>query len=312
MTNRVKVLYIAGWGGSGTTLIDNVMGQLDGCWSTGELHALWEGLRDGRHRCGCGMWIGHCPFWTEVLRTAFPGGVDPAAVVRWQNETARMRRFPAVVRAVRGGRAPRAVRAYSDISARLYRGIAEVAGADVVVDSSKVPSYAALLGSMPEVEAYVVQLVRDPRAVAYSWGRRDAPKSLVDSTIHWVAWNAATDVVRRLSGGSRSMLIRYEDFALAPQDVTARLARMVDRDPAQLPFSDPRTVILSRNHTVSGNRSRFRVGPVAVSLDDEWTRSFTGPPRLATTMLALPMLYRVGYRVRVEKVPGVRAEAAST
>jgi len=33
-----KVLYIAGWGRSGSTILDNVLGQLDGCFSTGELN----------------------------------------------------------------------------------------------------------------------------------------------------------------------------------------------------------------------------------------------------------------------------------
>lgn len=41
----VKVLYVIGWGRSGSTILDNVLGQLDGCFSTGELHYFWERQR---------------------------------------------------------------------------------------------------------------------------------------------------------------------------------------------------------------------------------------------------------------------------
>ena len=38
----VKVLYVTAWRRSGSTILDDVLGQLDGCFSTGELHYLWE------------------------------------------------------------------------------------------------------------------------------------------------------------------------------------------------------------------------------------------------------------------------------
>ena len=37
-----KILYVAGWGRSGTTLLDNVLGQVEGFVSTGELHNIWQ------------------------------------------------------------------------------------------------------------------------------------------------------------------------------------------------------------------------------------------------------------------------------
>ena len=69
---------------------------------------------------------------------------------------------------------------------RLYRAIGEVTGARLIIDSSKVPSGAALL-SHAGVEAHLLHVVRDPRVVAYSWQRpkahRDRPKP-VDMRAH--------------------------------------------------------------------------------------------------------------------------------
>src|SRR2546423_11254588 len=61
-----KILYIAGWGRSGTTLFDNILGQLDGFFSGGELRYVWEG-----RLCGCGVLVSECEIWSEVLDDAF-------------------------------------------------------------------------------------------------------------------------------------------------------------------------------------------------------------------------------------------------
>ena len=55
--------------------------------------------------------------------------------------------------------------------ARLYAAIAEVSGAELVIDSSKHPSLAHCLRWQDGVDLRVLHLVRDSRAVAYSWGR---------------------------------------------------------------------------------------------------------------------------------------------
>lgn len=65
-----------------------------------------------------------------------------------------------------------ALRGSVGIAARLYAAAAEVTGARLLIDSSKRPSDAALLRLLPDVEPFYLQLVRDPRAVAFSWQRR--------------------------------------------------------------------------------------------------------------------------------------------
>jgi hypothetical protein len=298
---RLKVVYVAGWGGSGTTIIDNVLGQVEGWHSTGELHALWPGLRDGRYRCGCGTWIGNCAFWSSVVESGFgrAGRIDPNpdTMVGWQDRAARMRRFPGVMRSVRRANPSPEVAAYADASYRLYSAIAAVSGARVVVDSSKVPSYAALLRLMPDIEPYVVHLVRDPRAVAHSWRRRGS-RNAIDSTGHWMLWNLAVNAVRRTFDPARSIVVRYEDFASRPSAVIADIVRMVgERDGVPLPFLDEHTARLAPNHTVSGNKSRFRIGDVRVELDRAWEEESPAISRATSTLVSLPLLTSFGYRI---------------
>ncbi|MBA3432215.1 MAG: hypothetical protein H0U16_12145, partial [Actinobacteria bacterium] len=50
----LKVLFIMGWTRSGSTILDNLLGEVEGFFSTGELHYLWRrGLLEGR-LCSCG------------------------------------------------------------------------------------------------------------------------------------------------------------------------------------------------------------------------------------------------------------------
>ena len=72
-----RILFVGGEGRSGTTLLDQLLGQVPGVASTGELFAIWEhGVLDD-DRCGCGAPFSACPVWSAVGELAF-GGWDRA------------------------------------------------------------------------------------------------------------------------------------------------------------------------------------------------------------------------------------------
>jgi hypothetical protein len=71
----VKVLYIAGEGRSGSTILGRIIGNLNGFVSTGELRLIWQHGLIQNIRCGCGVPFRECPWWTAVLAAAF-GGTD--------------------------------------------------------------------------------------------------------------------------------------------------------------------------------------------------------------------------------------------
>ena len=71
------MVYIAGSGRSGSTILDNILGQIGGWASAGELRFLWERGVLGDRLCGCGERFSVCPFWTQVLRSVSASGVAP-------------------------------------------------------------------------------------------------------------------------------------------------------------------------------------------------------------------------------------------
>jgi hypothetical protein len=304
MRARPKVLFIAGADRSGSTLLDVLLGSVKGFVAVGELSNIWQrGIVEGR-RCGCGSSLLTCDVWVDVLSSVLghpPRSKDAQAVLSLRARSARVRHTRRILHSQR----PELGR-YLAILSRLYAAIAHRTNSAVIVDSSKDPSDAAALALTPGVDPFIVHLVRDPRAVAFSRRRRakvqpDTPeptrmaeRSVSRATVDWLAWNLGTEVVTRTMP-ERSMLLRYEDFIRFPEDATARLVGLVDGSEPALPFSGPDEAIVDVSHTVSGNPSRFTRGIIRLSVDDEWIVRQPVRDRILSTAIAAPLMIRYGY-----------------
>ncbi len=306
------MLYIAGSGRSGSTILDNILGQIEGFFPVGEFVYVWNRLvNDGT--CSCGARFKECEVWEPVLNSAFGGleGVDARAMARTQRTSTRPRHIPLML--AKGGErllCSRWTEDYRDALKRFYRSILGVTGSRVVVDSSKLPLYGRLLGKLPGVETYVVHLVRDPRAVAYSWLRKKqstpAGRGLaympqhhpVESSLEWDLCNVAAEGLRG-SNPKRYTMLRYEDFVREPRPAVERILSLVGEESPSLPFVSERGVELrGPNHNVGGNPSRFRTGVVELRPDTEWARRMKDGDRRLVTALTLPFLARFGYGAR--------------
>jgi hypothetical protein len=179
----------------------------------------------------------------------------------------------------------------------------------VVVDSTKHPAYASVLGGVKGIDLRLVHVVRDPRAVGYSWIRKKVqldetrPRYMrshgaLYSAFMWDVLNLAIERMwRRLD--ARYLLVRYEDFVREPRESVRRVVEFAGEDQASLPFRTERTVFLSGNHTISGNPSRFQTGLVDIEPDDEWRASMRRRDEWLSTGATLPLLAHFGYPIRI-------------
>ena len=302
----VKVLYVAGSGRSGSTILDRILGQLDGFFSAGELCNLWErGVLAGR-RCGCGTPVPDCPVWRPVLVDTL-GGTDQLDAVGLAAVARRWLR-PWSVPGLLLGRDPAAGDAYQAALARLYLAVKRRSGCRVIVDSSKSPVYARLLAAIPGVEVAVVHLVRDPRATAWSFLRAKRLPDFGDDRLmlrqhplvsarRWSLWQAATELLWRRRGG-RYLRVAYEDFMRDPRAAVREVAALVGEEPAGWPFTGPASVRLGVTHSVSGNPNRFGTGEVRLRADEEWRGAMRPADRAMVTALTWPLLLRYHYPLR--------------
>ena len=306
MSEPLRVLYIAGWGRSGSTILNMVLGQVPGFFPAGELRFLWQRNLLENHDCGCGEKFHECEIWRGVVERS---GVDrDPALVRQVRESLDAavddKRVPELLRA--GGREAvyKRLGPAADALGRLYRGIRDQTGCRVIVDASKVPSYGALLEAVPGIDLRVLHLVRDARAVAYSWLRkkpqRDVGRPMVQRTAfesgwRWAIRNAEVGMLWRRAG-NRFLRLRYETLIDRPEDSLQQIVALAGEDGAPLPFVRPGVVTLQPTHTSSGNPNRFTTGETELRRDEEWRRGMRRADRWIVSSVAWPLMHRYGYR----------------
>lgn len=303
------MLYVAGTGRSGSTLLTNILGSMPGFFAAGELRYIWERGMAQNRLCGCGVGFRECLLWRSVLKEALGQGVkvDAAAIGRQQWALCRARRLPATFlgRHRPFDREDAARAAHVERLGRLYQAVAAVTASRIVVDSSKLPTYGHLLASSSRIDLHVVHLVRDPRAAAHSWMREKAlpdrgmPESMqrqgpVKSSTLWGVWNATAETLLRRAS-DRYLRLRYEDFARQPEQAVASILAMLGEEGAASPFHDGNVIDLATNHIVAGNPDRLRSGPVVVRPDSEWLEAMSQREWAIVTSLTAPLLLRHGY-----------------
>jgi hypothetical protein len=302
----VQVVYVGSWGRSGSTLLDLILGQVSGFRSIGEIRYLWERGLAGRQRCGCGVPVPDCPFWAAVLEETFGdhGGADPAGMVALWRRVDGLARIPWLVAPRRPPALEHDLQAFRDVLGRLYRAVRLVSGASVLVDSSKYASYGLLLAGVPALDLRVLHLVRDSRAVAYSWLRRKlmpevtteerymATKRPWRSAVYWNLENLGLHLLRGLATGYQ--VLRYDDLTARPH---AALSAALERVgiTADLDFLRGGRLHLGVNHTVAGNPIRFLRGAVPIRPDSEWRGRMAPGARRVVTGLTWPLLVRYGF-----------------
>lgn len=322
VTQAVPVLYVGGMGRSGSTILERLIGQIDGVCNLGEVVFLADrGVRQNQ-RCGCGRLFAECPFWAQVGDVAF-GGWDTVDVDRMDylfrtvddvKYTPRML-LPRWTRDFDRRRAE-----YTSFFHRLYRAAAVVSGAAVVVDSSKQTSLAYALSHDRTVDLRLLHLVRDPRGVANSWTRLVRRPEITDHeefmpiyrpsymAALWSGHNLllAALRLRRVS----TYRLNYEQFTADPRGALKAVAHFLGRPDAALDFvaDDNTTVTLRPTHSVAGNPMRFQTGDVAVRRDRRWRREMPRRAQLMVAIMTLPVARAFGYRVW--RQPSYRATQA--
>lgn len=316
--DKVKVLYVAGWGRSGSTLLGRVLGQIEQFFLAGELRYMWDrGLIENRF-CSCGAPFDRCPVWQQVVSRTFVNHRANAEALVGLREQGLRTRHMLLTPAQKSLQAKVASMGdYPVTVEKLYNAVREVTQSRVIVDTSKFPSYGYVLRNIPSVELYVLHLVRDPRAAAYSWESRRKLKldhgarsdkfmtshNFAASSFAWNEWNLAIENLRRQEP-ERYMLLRYEDFAESPRSTVENILRFIDEEGAVSPFIDERQVRLGIPHTFSGNPDRFAGGTVTIEPDASWKRNMSVSRQAAVAGLTWPGLIRYKYPLRPQRNSG--------
>lgn len=286
-----KIVLVIGAARSGSTLLGMKLGTLPRCSFHGELNHFWDRGLDENHLCGCGLHFQDCDFW-KIIRSAVP--IEPKEGASFKRELAGLLAREYSINPLGKTPAP-AARPAADIMAnikRLYEQIAQVTGAEWIIDTSKQPIYARLLIDIFGADrVQVIHLVRDARGVAYSMAKRrlkiDAgqeqrymvQRGAVSSCYGWVKVNLSAMKLRREV--ESYIRISYEDFCAAPAETVGVLDKKFFKVEPSLVNSNLPDL---SSHTVSGNPIRIKGTHQKATQDTEWKHKMAWWDRLTVTV----------------------------
>jgi hypothetical protein len=293
--------YVVGDGRSGSTLLGSLLAAaLGGAFDCGELHLLWVSRVDGRV-CTCGVEVARCPVWEAVAGEVRDelGLPDDEAVAEIARGRLRQRQLLAP-------RLPAPPPDELALRRATEAAIERVTGAPAFVDTSKLSSVLWTAGHLARPLG-AVHLVRDARAVAFSWSQTrpdpslgGAPmerKSTLRSASDWMRAHVTTARVVRRLGRDQVVRLRYEDMVRDPGAALRTILgdAMTGADVMAFDHGDD-----GPSHAIAGNPTRFTTGQ-RISPDERWRTEMAVAERAVATALTAPLLCRFGYRLRTSK-----------
>ncbi len=322
-----KLLYVGGFGRSGSTLVGRVLGQAAGAVCVGETcYLATRGLVENV-QCGCGQPFRECAFWSAVGEEAYGGwdNVDVSRIAAVDELTSRYRTLPFQLKLSKRAEVSAAADYYVGWLSSLYPAIAKVSGAEAIVEISKDPWFAGLLTRLPGLDLRIVHLVRDSRAVAYSWTRSKPRPSPIgeqnymprfrpgDTAVKWMLANSAFHALASKATAYRR--VNYEDFVVRAsrtlEDLGSFAGTSFSLPPSELADN---SIKLGDHHIFSGNPMRSKTGWLEMRIDDEWEAALPQRQFAQVTAISWPLLRLYSYPTvppgrRQNRAPAVDLES---
>lgn len=281
LKQKISVIYIIGAGKSGSTVLDTILGNHPEIESVGELARLPQNAWINGEYCSCGQPGNTCPFWTEVMHewTKIVGGEEINALIKAQSYYEghlglyRLKRD----RTSRNQRLSN----YISYTHAIFKAIRTVSGCHFIVDSSKIPSRAYSLSLIPDIDLYLIHMVRDIRGVSWSLGKsfkKNVEKGIEKdkkgfpkwrSSITWIVQNSLSEIVIHQLPNNKSIIVRYEDLMNDSHKELDRIGNLTGIDFQYMIDLISTQKPLLFGHTIAGNRLRMNEH-LFLRFDEDW------------------------------------------
>jgi len=297
------VVYIAGYGRSGSTVLDLILGASDSIAAVGELFMFFRPSET--RNCSCGSPVAECPFWSEVRRVYQARHLVDSRLYVPGNKGDRGFRFRQKIEGmfVPLWPSPEVRDEYVRHERALLAALEHVSGRHMIVDSSKTAVEVAwrptALMQYCGAKVKLIHLVRDGRAVMWSVMRgcnrkleqRDADPRLsfprLRSVLGWTLANLAAWQQGRQLPKENVLAVSYEDLARDPAAELTRIGQFLELDLSPVIARIEAREPLAAGHSISGNRLRH-TGLVEIREDDEWRGRLPWSARLVYWLLGWP------------------------
>ena len=273
-----KYIYILSDKRSGSTVLENLLAQMDGVFSAGELrllqgHYLKKGAgNEWNWQCTCGEAIENCVRWSKsVGLLANKPTLIPHPAVKQLLKKAVKAGWMDTLAEIHPTR--------TEIAENCKQILQEIAPeAKYWIDSSKDPIQGYFMAKAFQ-NGRVLIIERNLRAIAYSKYKhkiRKGEAANILKLLFEVFRNAQLRkaVKKELEGlNVEVQLLRYEDFILEPSRYVAQILEksLSLKEEERLQYFDA-----SQQHSIAGTPSRFE--KKELKLDDSWKSFYNSKP----------------------------------
>ncbi|MFH5833134.1 hypothetical protein ACG2F4_18630 [Halalkalibaculum sp. DA3122] len=220
----IQVIFITGNGHSGSTLLDIILGSLEGCFSAGELTNITRETIMEEY-CSCNTQIPECEVWSEIIKSW--EAKREISYQRYQQLRWHYERNKRTLHALFSFYRPSAdFRDYCLATLHLLQAIRDVTGQSVIIDSSKSPQRIAVLSKI--VDLQVIHLCRDFTGVINSSKgfatknikagieEDNPPRKTWKVVRDWIATNMVAEI---FCGREDSQKVFYKNFVQQPESL---------------------------------------------------------------------------------------------
>lgn len=284
-----RIIYIAGFGRSGSTILDILLGNHQDVLSLGEAFSFFNPEVE-KQRCSCGANLTQCSNWSKVyLEFVSSVKISWSEINRIRKSVEAIRSFPKLFFGVSCSRFRDQTdfRTYCLLTQNFFTGIHKITSCKVVVDSSKTAWNAigrpyALL-KLCGLDVKIIHLIRDGRGVMWSTMRGSDPEleqgrtqiSRIRGYQRAFSWAAINFLTRLLLGKlpkERVLTLHYEDLVDRPSDMLAKIGDFIGMDLGDLIEKTGKGEELKVPHLIRGNRVARQSGTIKLSNDQSWRK----------------------------------------
>lgn len=270
---------------SGATLLSLLLGTHPEITTIGELGGLISRDDPDEYLCSCGQRIKECGFWHSVTVAMSNRGYK-FDVTRFQ--TKYENNGPQFIQKLRIGSVrnknidslrdhilfslpaeKRKLKTHADRNVALINSILEVAGKEILIDSSKNRMRIRALGKFSKLDIRAIHFVRRAEGVVASQFRRGRGSDVAKLARDWVKRHDRISKTLASWPQEKRTFIRYEDFCQHPENTLIKLIGFCGADP-----NLQRLDIEETTHHVIGNPMRLK--PITeIELDERWKTELT-------------------------------------
>lgn len=291
-----KIIYIAGYGRSGSTLLERILGTHKKCFGTGELAQLVPKMQEQNPECSCGKKIENCNFWgniTKLIRKKYNLNKIYSLQLTQESILGVFKRFFL------------STDEYSQYNEGLFGAIFENTTSEIefIIDSSKTARKRFfrpfLLNNLPNTEVKLIHLVRDPRGCMHSnlkgsnkkmeKGQDPKIKFAVPRTIlHWPLANLSPHLFQ-LSSSDNYLRISYENFVSNPKNTLQKTGQFLDINLDRQIEALENKQAIPVSHQIAGNRLRKKK-KIVLRKNKKWKKKLNKLNKFLALLFLWPLI----------------------